>query len=212
MKMSVTRALAQIKQLDDRISRASQTVRFVGVTVGEGTNQVVKDFNGSVDHAKKLIQGDFDKIQQLMKNRATLKAAVVMSDATTKVTVSGGEITVAEAIELRRTAVSKKDLLHSMKRQLDSVTKDINMSNDQLEQSIQDSLNTVYGNEKGKVDESMYDAIAKPRLDRHKAKLLDPCNIREQIQKLEDEVSDVDMNLDFLLSESNARTEIEVDI
>jgi hypothetical protein len=64
--------------------------------------------------------------------------------------------------------------------------------------------------DKGKVDTTSYEAIAVPQRNAKEAALLDPKGIAEQIKKLTDEIGLVELELDFLLSESNAVTMIEV--
>lgn len=212
MKMSVTRALAEIKSLDDRIQRAVTQGEYVAVLVGKNQQAKMHSGNKSPDQVKAEIQGSFDQVQQLMSNREKLKAAVVMSNATTKVQLSSRELTVAEAIELKRSIVNKETFLNNLRVRYTQAIALVDKLNSQLDNSIQAALLTVYGNEKGKVEQTMVEAIAKPRRDREEASLFDPCDILKKIRLLEDEVIEINTELDFILSESNARTEIEVEL
>lgn len=212
MKMSVTRALAEIKRLDDRIQRAVTQGEYVAVLVGKNQQAKMHSGNRSPEQVKAEIQGSFDQVQQLMDNREKLKSAVVMSNATTKVQLSNRELTVAEAIELKRSVVNKETFLNSLRLKYTQANALVDKLNTQLDNSIQAALLTVYGNEKGRVDQTMVEAIAKPRRDREESSLFDPCDILKKIRLLEDEVSEINTELDFILSESNARTEIEVEL
>lgn len=212
MKMSVTRALAEIKRLDDRIQRAVTQGEYVAVLVGKNQQAKMHSGNRSPDQVKAEIQGSFDQVQQLMSNREKLKSAVVMSNATTKVQLSNRELTVAEAIELKRSVVNKETFLNNLRLKYTQANALVDKLNTQLDNSIQAALLTVYGNEKGRVDQTMVEAIAKPRRDREEATLFDPCDILKKIRLLEDEVSEINTELDFILSESNAKTEIEVEL
>ena len=58
----------------------------------------------------------------------------------------------------------------------------------------------------------MYAAVAEPQRAQKEAVLLDPKGIVSFIKKYEDEVTDVQSELDFTLSESNASTTIEVEL
>lgn len=57
---------------------------------------------------------------------------------------------------------------------------------------------------------SMFEAIAKPQREQKEASLIDPIKINDLIKSLEEEISLVETELDFTLSESNAKTEIEI--
>lgn len=207
--MSVTRALAELKRIDDRISRATGAGIFVTVSVGKDAQMKVNDTAGmSVDQAKAKIQSSFDTVNSLFKERATIKAAIVKSNAVTTVKIGLIEVTVAEAIEMKRSIDSKRTLLNVMRLQQTRAQGVVSQLNAKLEQDIDSNLKTIYGSDKSKVDASSYDLIAKPQKAAKEAALIDPVNVVEKIAALEEEISLVDTELDFTLSEVNAKTEI----
>lgn len=207
--MSVTRALAELKRLDDRIARATSAGMFVTVSVGKDAQMKVNDTAGlSVDQAKAKIQSSFDTVNSLFKERAAIKAAIVKSNAVTTVKIGSIEVTVAEAIEMKRSIDSKRNLLNVMRLQQTRAQGLVSQLNAKLEQDIDSNLKTIYGSDKSKVDAGSYDLIAKPQKAMKEAALIDPVNIVEKIAALEEEISLVDTELDFTLSEVNAKTTI----
>jgi hypothetical protein len=54
------------------------------------------------------------------------------------------------------------------------------------------------------------EAIAKPFLERNEAKLEDPLNLDSLIESLSQEILEFTSNVDYVLSESNALTQIEI--
>lgn len=212
MKMSITRALVELKKLNSAIDKAIQDGVFVSVVIGQNEAQKTYMSNRTVEDTKKQIQASFDRVESLIKNRERIKAAIVHSNAVTQVTVLNRVMSVAEAIELKSTVQYRKDLLNGMKSQLTNATNTINNMNTKLEVEIQNLLSVVYGNEKGKVDPDMFANVVKPQHKQKQASLLDSCNIRGKIEELEKEITEIESELDFLLSESNARTEVDVEI
>jgi Mg2+ and Co2+ transporter CorA len=207
--MSVTRALAELKRLDDRISKATSDGTFVGVSVGKEAQQKVYNVSGtSVDQLKSKIQSSFDLLESLFKQRAAIKAAVVKSNATTTVKLGAVEVTVAEAIEMKRSVESKRNVLRNLQRQQTLAQSNVAQLNAKLEQDIDSNLKTIYGSDKSKVDASSYELIAKPQKALKEASLIDPVDIVAKIASMEEEISLVDTELDFTLSEVNAKTEI----
>ena len=207
--MSVTRALAELKRIDDRIQRATGAGIFVTVSVGKDAQMKVNDMAGmSVDQAKAKIQSSFDTVNSLFKERAALKAAIVKSNAVTTVKIGLIEVTVAEAIEMKRSIDSKRTLLNVMRLQQTRAQGVVSQLNAKLEQDIDSNLKTIYGSDKSKVDVNSYDLIAKPQKALKEAALIDPVNIVDKITALEEEISLVDTELDFTLSEVNAKTNI----
>ena len=62
------------------------------------------------------------------------------------------------------------------------------------------------------VDESMYNSVAKPQKEQKEAALVDPCDIQSKIKSLQDEIELLETEVDFILSEYNAKTVISVDL
>ena len=208
--ISITRALVELKRLDSKIQNTAVNSVFVSYAVGQGMHKKVS--NSTPEKLEQQIKADFQSLEQLSINRQKLKSAIVMSNATTTVDFQGKQISVAEAIELKSTVKSKRDILAAMQRQFVTTVNSIAALNQKLEASIEAALTTVYGNEKGKVDESMYLSVAKPQKEQKEAMLVDPCNIQAKIKALQEEIEVLETEVDFLLSESNARTTITVDL
>lgn len=210
-KMSVTRALAELKRLDDRLNRMTtdQSI-FVSVAVGQCDKQKVLGVSDTVQNVVSQIQSNRDRVNSMIEMRAKIKSAVVASNAATKVKLGAREMTVAEAIELKKSIDIKRNMLNTYRRQVIQANALVAKQNAALEAQIETNLATIYGNEKGKVDASMFEAIAKPQREQKEASLIDPIKINDLIKSLEEEISLVETELDFSLSEINAKTEIEI--
>jgi hypothetical protein len=210
-KMSVTRALAELKRLDDRILRASSDGVFVAVGVGKDANQTVSGLSGtSVAQITAKIQGSYDTLTTMFKQRSDIKRAIVLSNAKTLVKLGTVEVTVAEAIEMKRSVESKRTLMAVLKRASTVAQNSVTQLNTALDAAIEANLKAVYGSDKAKMDENAHAMISKPQKAMKEASLIDPMKIAEKIAQLEEEISLVDTELDFTLSEVNAKTDIEV--
>lgn len=210
MKMSITRALAELKRIDDRATAAISSSRFLAVKVGQNQNAKVYGRNETVAAVEADIQGSFDKIEALLKNRAELKSKIVMSNAVTKVTVGGVDMVVAEAIELKKSVQLKEQLVSALRRHVMTTNMEMTALRNKLEDTIDRSMQAIYAADKSKITSDQYELVAKPQLERFEPSLIDPKDILETIKKLDEEISVVRTELDFILSESNARTDIEV--
>lgn len=210
-KISITRALVELKRFDQRITQALNSSKFVERTVGRGNKRKVPFSNVSIADTEAAIRGSYDKVDQLIKNRAAMKSKIVLSNATTKVTVLGTEMTVAEAIELKTSVASRQHYVNVLRSQLQQHRQVIEVDNAKLQAKIDTSLNSIYGTEKAKIDSAMVAQVADPQRDLLESELLDPAGIEKRIEKLQEEISEITSEIDFVLSEANARTEIEVD-
>lgn len=212
-KISITRALVELKRIDNVLATIhGNDMKFIAVKIGQNQNAKVANGSETVTAAETEIKRSFDRISTLTENRRKLKSAIVLSNATTKVKIGNQEMTVAEAIEMKSQVQAKRSLLTILSVQHTTALNAVNQQNAVLEQTIDKSLQTLYGGEKAKVDASQYDAVAKPLKEQREASLIDPCNIVKKIDALREEINLLTSELDFVLSESNAKTEIEVDL
>lgn len=209
-KISITRALVELKRLGDQINSAILTGKFVARTQGKNSYRKVIGSNDSVEAMNAKIQGSFDKVEALIANREKMKSAIVLSNATTKVMVLGREMTVAEAIELKATIDFRTAYRNQLRGQLMVGLSEVEKANTALDTAIEVSVNTIFSSEKSKVDADTLRSVSGPQKEQKEAALLDPAKIESRIEKLSNEISELTFEVDFILSESNAKTIIEV--
>ena len=189
-KMTVHKALCELKTLDARIQKSIQQGTFVFAN---------KHSNNKV--AGVSINTYSEEIR-----------AAYQSNATVKVTIGGKEYTVAEAIEMKNHGIPLKQLLL---KKLDNDNRRARLeadknNGDMLEMRADEYVKSLYGNVdmKGASDE-----IKKVRADFIAAQtmeIVDPINITTELTALEKEINDFVVEIDSALSVSNALTELEI--
>lgn len=197
-QISITRALNELKLLDKRISKHIQSSVFV-------THEVNKKVNAKVFTPKE----DLQSINDLIQRRQIIKSKIMESNAITKVTIAGKTMTVVEAIELKESIKYKKELRDRIAHQVRRARKEIEDINEVAQGRLDSLLQANFGKE-SKTKDSEMEAISKPFLERNEAKELDPLGIDSVYEKLENEIDDFENEVDFVLSESNSLTKIEI--
>lgn len=210
-QMSITRALVELKRFDERIAQSISQASFVAVKVGRGDKTRILNTNDKEDVVKGKIQGSFDKVNSLFVNRAALKAAIVKSNAAVTVKILDKEMTVAEAIELKSQIPLMQMYAHTLSAQNTQARNLVEKANAILNDQIEKAATAAVG-DKTKVDEAVFLSIANPRKDMGEHAVFDPSGIQDQLDKLTERVSVLKSEIDFVLSESNARTTISVDL
>lgn len=209
-KMTVHKALAELKLLDDRITKAiSEGIYCVA-------NKHSNDKINGIDIAeyKKLMQSRYDKATDLIKRRNAIKRAVVLSNAVTKVTIADKEYTVAEAIEMKNHGVEfDMQLLNAMQSHYKTAQVNIKKQNDgkELEERADQYVTAIYGNKEGKANTADIEKVKADFLATNQYELVDPLNVLEKIDALEKKINDFMAEVDSTLSVSNALTEIEIE-
>lgn len=211
MKISITRALVELKRLDQRIAQATISGLFVTRTQGANQNKKLVDTQGTTQQFAENAKANLQSVLDLIKNRETLKSLIVESNAKTKVKVLGREISVAAAIDLKQTVLARESLYNVITRQSASALQSVTAENSRLQTKIEGMINQMLGSDKTKVDVEASTQITKAQEAIYAQEVFDPINAPEVLKKLKDEIDQIKSELDFILSESNASTQIDVD-
>lgn len=208
-KMTVHKALAELKLLDDRIEKA----------IAEGiycvANKHSNDKIGGIplDDYIKTMHGRYDKATDLINRRKAIKRAVVLSNAVTKVPVAGIEYTVAEAIEMKNHGVDfDKLLMNAMQKHYNMAQMQIRKENGKdLEERAEQYVTAIYGQKEGKTNTADIEKVKSDFLTANQYELVDPLHVLDKIEDLEKKINDFMSDVDSALSVSNALTEITIE-
>lgn len=211
-KISIVRALTELKRLDARIDQAIRSGVFAGAAVGRGEKLRVVNSKKSTYDVTLEIRASFQKVSDLVSNRAKLKSAIVASNAVTKVTLGGKEMTVADAIDLKATLPSMKKLAAEVATQTNRVRAAVTQQNDRLEAEINAQTQALLGADKAKQDAATLQMIDTTQRDMKEQSMIAEEFVKAQVDDLTAQIADIETELDFVLSESNALTTVEVDL
>lgn len=207
-KISITEALNELKLYDSKITKAITNATLCGAAKKSSDKVGVvkkKDFE---DRAKASYQSAID----LIKNRNTLKSAIVKSNAVTEVTVADKVMTVAEAIERKNSIEYDETLLNEMKRQYANATATVDKENKKVDVQIDKLLETFTGRDSDKKpDKDTTSSISDPYREKNEFEFIDPLKLFERAQNLESDIDDFKSSVDTALAVVNATTFIDVD-
>ena len=197
-EITITRALVELKTLDSRINKTVRDSVYISYKCSNDENP-----------KKKVTPHLQQKTVDLIAYRNKLKAAIVHSNATTRVNIDKNEYTVAECIERKGSIAYEKMVLNEMKSQLASATNDVENYNQQVQKKLDKLTEVSFGsNQKTNVDDMKL--FADNYLKSNRAELVDPMKLAEKIDLLEDQIVKFESEVDLVLSESNATTKIRV--
>jgi hypothetical protein len=203
--MSIHQALAELKLLDKRITSATSGANYISHAVG---HKPVSGFNSVKDY-EDYATAAYQSVTSLISRRNRIKAAIVLSNALTKVKVGEVELTVAEAIERKTTIVYDQRLLAKMTQDYNNAVRAVDTENRNVQARLEDLLKISLGTDrKGKDTEA--EAISKTFKEDNDARLIDPIGLRKKIDKLSEEIETFLTQIDYRLSESNTLTTVEI--
>ena len=210
-KMTVHKALAELKTMDARIAKAIHETPYV-LAVKHSAEKI----NGmTVDNFKDKMRSGYQKATNLIARRDAMKRAVVLSNATTKVKIGDNEYTVAEAIEMKNHGMEfKSDLLRQMNSAYTAAQNElVRNGGEALEKKAEQYVLAVIAaqpkDSKMSVDSDAMKTLRQTYIDNNTYDLVDPMNIAKVMEKLDAEINEFNAEVDAALSCSNALTVIE---
>lgn len=210
--MNLTRVLSRISVLKKMIGKSIEQMTVVAVTRGQGERRRMAALSsGSIEDVTQRITSSFQSAVDLIAERARLREALLDANSKVIVVINRRPMTIAAAVEYKNSLEFDKMLIATVKRQLVNAEQIVEKENDRLQDSIDNLLiSTFQTTDKSKIKPELYEAIAAPQREEKEAALLDPLNIRVRLDEMEKNVGDFLAEVDFALSEVNARTGIEV--
>ena len=201
--MSITQGLAELKLLDKRLQHHLKSIRWVDVSM-QGSHV-------DTDKLKSKSEAEYQSYMDLVKRRDSIKRAIVLVNANTPVKVASWEGTIAEAIEHKRSIEYKTTLLESMKKHLQEVRAQYETAKTQMDGRLERLLQSELGKDV-KTNPDTLKALTNSFRENNKVELIDPLDLATKIASLEEEISCFETNVDWVLSEANGKTTIEVPI
>lgn len=208
-EMTVHKALAELKIIGSRIEQSINNGIFC--VANKHSNEKINGLK--LENAKKVMIGNYDKASDIIKRRNAIKRAVVLSNAKTTVTIADREYTVAEAIEMKNHGIEYEELLlGELRRQYTFAKNTLEKENGQaLSDRADKFVIDMYGSKEGKTSAVDFEKARKDFIASNSFDLIDPINIKEKIDVLEEYISNFKTEVDAALSVSNAITEIVVE-
>lgn len=211
--MTVHKALAELKIIDDRINKAITSGTYV--VANKHSNQKIHGM--TIDEFKTRMQADFKKVSDLIARRNAIKRAVVASNAVTKVKVGDTEYTVAEAIEMKNHGMEFKEyFMRAISTQYVRAKNELDLnSGDPLEKRAEQYVLSVIQaqpkDSKMAVDSDAMKNLRAQYIKDNQYDIIDPIGVKNVIDGLDTEVSEFLTEVDAALSVSNAITVLDIE-
>lgn len=207
-KMNIHRALAELKVIDARISKALRDGGPYALANKHSNDKIAGE---PISKYAEKVESAFDSVCDLYERRAAMKRAVVQSNAVTKVMIAGKEYTVAEAIEMKNHGIPlRQGILNTLTRDYLAAKSECDRNNgDILERRADDHVKNMFGSSDMKNATEEVKRAREEFISQQKFELVDPLDLNTIIKSLEKEIHDFSVEVDAALSVSNAITEIE---
>lgn len=203
VKMSITRALAQVKLIESKLGRA-----FAGFDVE--INGKLKYFpNFTTEQFEKEALVEVNSFEDLFKNRLKIKSAIARANIDTKISLLDTEYSIIELIDLKNSSQYKKNVYTNLINNYNKCKSDVINQDVKIENEVSKQVEVANSN-KTQVSKDLTTTLTETYKTLWGGKIvgLDINKISKEKEELDKLVAEIDM----ILSEINSKTEIEVEI
>lgn len=205
---TVTQALRERKTLKARIEKAIATGIFVDIVIGEA-NRPDAGSHKDVDALTNALKSSFQSVVDLQARYNNIVEALVVSNATTKVTVAGKEMTVAAAIERRNSIHLEDKLIEAIGIQISRKGTVLTSKLSQLQIQIDERVKNNKTDVMNASDIAQLTANVEETMNKaYYPKIHDPIGLMELITKMRSDNILFKDELEVQLNLSNAVTKI----
>lgn len=208
-KMTIHRALSELKLIDSKIEKSINEICPIGM-YQEG--KLIDNFLPLEDF-NKLTNAKYQSVNDLIERKNKIKSAIVKANAETIVTIAGKKYTIAEAINFKKVIEIKKILLDKLVTYSDKIKSKVNFENDKIYKTALENAKIILGkqgDDKVKATDEDVKNIVDPFVKRNEYKIIDPLKIDTLIENLTNEIDSFEVDVDSVLSEINSLTFIEL--
>lgn len=210
--ITVQQALNELKVIDKRISRKLDETTYAGLVQQDKLvfpNNLGTDQNKFLELAKSTV----DSVWDLITYRNALKGALLVSNATTFVTVGSKTMSVAQAIDLKTANTSIKEAIYHLAEDL-RIANDRGASiNSRIDKELTERESDFLKGDSVKNDELI--TFLRNEAEKKKATLLEPTvggmTLTDFVKAQIDSIEDFESNVDLVLTTSNVTTTITVE-
>lgn len=204
-KLTLHRALAELKLLDSKITKKIDSLKIVGYKKEDGLvdgNTEAVEFNNNA-------KSTMDSIRDLLKRKSRIKSAIVKANATTTVTVAGEVMTISDAITKKNNVHLDEALLDHLSSEFRRLSTVVERHNYKVDQDALELIKVTSGKEGDTSEQSKI--IGESFKKTNSVSLVDPLGVEDLIKELETNLDDFKSEVDAVLSEANAVTTIEIE-
>ena len=205
-KMSLHRALAELKLIDARILKAIEQAQPTGIAQKDKN---VYPTQISKEEFEKAAKASFDSILALIERKNKIKCAIVKKNAETMVKIGNVEMTIAEAINNKSLMLIREGFIKNMTAKHLKAKGELEKNNAKVEANCQSIIETSVGKDNVKTLKDDVENIQKPYMERNEFHLIDPIGLEAKLQEMETVNMTFNAEVDAVLSEINATTSIE---
>lgn len=205
-KMTITRALSKLKTLDTRLTTLKATDLFTHKVGSRLTGTTLNE-----NQFAKTAQSVWDEYNSLSDARIAIKSAITQANSETEVIVNGEVMSIASAVDKKHFYPKLLAELTGVVNAYSLMSRHVEKHNQAVSERLDKMIESLVGKDK-KMSDGELEAVSKPFLAQNEANIVDPFDVYEKTKQKIVAINAFLAEVDFVLSEANAKTEIDVEL
>lgn len=203
MGISLHRVIAEIKALEEKLNLSVPVVAACS-----SKDQMVGNLTKEKFEAQS--QGAIDEFTANLSRLRKLKAARNLANSTTVVKIAGSEMTIDEAIIYKVTSEKLRTFVQFVKSQMVAAANQVAIASAEVEKKIEAQAIAIGGSTK-KIDQNELDTIRRMFQKSTGKEIAIGSNVEDFIAKATKSLDEFAVEVDYVLSEANAKTLVDVE-
>lgn len=207
-KMTIHRALAELKLIDSKIEKSIIAIEPTGIMQ---ENKPVNGFYAKEDFEKDA-RAKLQSVLSLIERKNKIKSAIVKANGITQVEIAGEKMTIADAINYKSVVGFQKQLISTLRTKHNSVKGKFTTENEKVNNVALENAKIMIGkqgDDRVKPTDDDVKAIVEPFVKRNQVLLVDPLKVETLTETMQEKIDAFEVEVDAVLSEINAITIIE---
>lgn len=209
MKITLNEALGKLKILDDRIYKKINDGIYIGYMKKKATSEYSTRL--SKEEFEKKTRASINSVNDLIRKRNERKSKLIQANAETHLEIAGKEYTIATAIERKNSIEYEKAFLSKLKKVYNETLEIISKEDSRVKSRLEDKIDIILGSGDRKDSEELITAITKKSDEEDGYIIVDPLNLKEIIDKMEEEIINFESEVDIKLTIANSTSFIELE-
>lgn len=208
MKITLNETLGKLKILDDRIYRRINEGIYVGYMKKKATSEYSTRL--SKEEFEKKVKASKDSVESLIEQRNEYKSKLIQANAITHLEIANKDYTIATAIERKNSIQYEKEFLAKLKQTYNNVIDIIEKEDTRVKSRLEDKIDIILGSGDRKDSKDLIDTITRKSNEEDGYVIVDPLNLKEIIDRMEEDINNFELEVDTKLTIANSTTFIDV--
>lgn len=211
MKMTITRALSELKVLRSRYTNSLLELKPIAVKHGSKLRAPYSSYKADDFEAQAL--RSLQSTEALQARLLEIKTKIDISNSKTIIEICGRKMTIQEALVMKSMIDLKEQLLENLKSYQYNARREYEKALDENQKRVDKMVSETtasMGNSPAKPDPDTEKKALESVESLYKVEFVDPGKLGDRIENLKKEIEDFKSNIDYALSESNSTTFIDI--